>query len=267
MPGMNDIAGNPSVLFLTFDSLRYDVAVQTFQAGLTPHLALWIPDGWEERHTPGTFTFAAHQAFFAGFLPTPARPGRHERLFAARFEGSETTTANTFVFDTPDIVSGFRACGYRTACIGGVGFFNKKTPLGQVLPSLFEESYWEPGFGVTDPHSAGNQFAFAARWLEQLAAGERFFLFINVSAIHQPNYFYEPGSTTDSLTTHAAALRYVDSQLPLLADALRARGDTFTILCADHGTAYGEEGYRGHRLSHPSVLTVPYAQVLLKKRA
>ncbi len=35
------------------------------------------------------------------------------------------------------------------------------------------------------------------------------------------------------------------------------------ILCSDHGTAYGEDGYHGHRLGHPVVWTVPYAEFLL----
>ena len=61
----------------------------------------------------GTFTYAAHHAFFAGFLPTPTSPGPHPRLFAARFAGSETTTDQTAVFDAPDIVTGLSQRGYR----------------------------------------------------------------------------------------------------------------------------------------------------------
>lgn len=262
---MNDIIGTHNVLFLTLDTLRYDVATYCLDQGLTPNLASLIPEGWEERHSPATFTFAAHQAFFAGFLPTPARPGRHERLFAARFEGSETTTSNTCVFDGSNILTGFCDKGYRTICIGGVGFFNKRSPLGNVLPSMFEESYWEPEFGVTNPHSTQAQFRFAIRRIHQLGADEKFFLFINISAIHQPNCFYQPGAKKDSLETHQAALQYVDSQLPPLMEALQQHGDTFCILCSDHGTAYGEDGYQGHRLSHPTVLTVPYAQIILRK--
>ena len=34
-------------------------------------------------------------------------------------------------------------------------------------------------------------------------------------------------------------------------------------MCSDHGTAYGEDGYWGHRLSHPVVWTVPYAEFAL----
>jgi hypothetical protein len=201
---------------------------------------------------------------FAGFLPTPAKPGRHPRLFALRFEGSETTAETTCVLDAPDIVSGLRGRGYRTACIGGVGFFNKKNALGRVLPGLFDESHWSAATSVRDPDSTKNQVALALRILGDLPPTQRVFLFVNVSALHQPNHFYLPGATGDSKETHAAALEYVDRELPPLFDALRKRGGAFCILCSDHGTAYGEDGYRGHRLAHPAVWNVPYAQFLLE---
>ena len=124
-------------------TLRYDVAMHALRAGKTPNLARLLPGGtWEERHSPGNFTFAAHQAFFAGFLPTPARPGKHSRLFAVSFPGSETTVDETCVLDAPDIVTGLAARGYHTVCIGGVGFFNRLSLLGSVLPALFAESHW-----------------------------------------------------------------------------------------------------------------------------
>src|SRR5262245_61719826 len=107
MLDVNRVVGTHDILFVTFDPQRYDVACNALAAGATPNLARLLPGGaWERRHSPGSFTFAAHQAFFAGFLPTPARPGRHQRLFAARFPGSATTGGGTCVFDTPDIVTG-----------------------------------------------------------------------------------------------------------------------------------------------------------------
>src|SRR5437867_2308055 len=134
MRDMNRLIGTHDVLLVTLDTLRYDVACTCLREGLTPNLGRVLPaSGWEERHSPGTFTFAAHQAFFAGFLPTPARPGKHPRLFAVRFPGSETTVRETFVLDAPDIVTGLARRGYHTLCIGGVGFFNPVSPLGKVL--------------------------------------------------------------------------------------------------------------------------------------
>lgn len=251
------------IVLMTLDTLRYDVAQAAWADGTLPHLSEWLsPNGWEKRHTPGSFTYAAHQAFFAGFLPTPAHHPKAPRLFATRFAGSETSTADTYVLDAPTIVEGLAQQGYRTICIGGVGFFNQQTPLSRVLPSYFEEAYWEPRFGVTDPDSTQHQFEKAAACLAERETPT--FLFINVSALHQPNCFYLDNATSDTLESHAAALRYVDGQLPILKQALAARArPCLVICCADHGTTYGEAGYTGHRLAHPAVWEVPYFDVLL----
>lgn len=261
------LIGSHDVLLMTLDTLRYDVARDMLAQGRIPNLAAFLPDtGWEARHTSGSFTYAAHHAFFAGFLPMPITPGRHPRLFAARFAGSETTTEETCVFDTPDIVAGFASQGYHTVCIGGVGFFNKATPLGSVLPGLFAESHWSPELGVTDPRSTEKQVRLAINILESLPTERRVFLFVNISALHQPNRFYLPGAEEDSIESHAAALSYVDSQLPPLFAALRRRSPTLAIVCSDHGTAYGEDGYVGHRVGHEVVWTVPYAEFVLKEK-
>jgi hypothetical protein len=263
---MNAVVGSHDLLLLTLDTLRYDVAEELAAQGRTPCLSALLPGGrWEQRHSPASFTYAAHHAFFAGFLPTPAAPGLHPRRFAMRFEGSETTAPGTCVLDAPDLVTGLAARGYHTVCIGGVGFFNKRNPLGNVLPGLFAESHWSPELGVREPRSTEYQVALAVRRLDALPRERRVFLFLNVSALHQPNRHYLPGATQDSRASHAAALEYVDSQLPPLFAALRRRGPAFCIVCSDHGTAYGEDGYSGHRLGHPVVWTVPYADFTLNR--
>jgi hypothetical protein len=258
------IIGTHDVLLMTLDTLRYDVAARALAEGMTPNLARWLPSGaWERRHSPGSFTYAAHAAFFAGFLPTPDRPGKHPRLFAARFEGSETTAPETCVFDAPDIVSGLAGRGYYTLCIGGVGFFNKQTPLGNVLPGLFHESHWSPELGVTSPRSTEVQVRLACQRLGSIQWPKRMFVFLNVSALHQPNCIFAPPATEDSPATQAAALAYVDRCLPPLFDALQRRGPTLCLAMSDHGTAYGEDGYWGHRVGHPVVWNVPYAEFVL----
>ncbi|MFK7768152.1 MAG: STM4013/SEN3800 family hydrolase [Mariniblastus sp.] len=281
MINANEIVGSHDILFVTLDTLRLDVAQSAMGRGQTPNFEKVIPDGqWEHRHTPGNFTFAAHQAFFAGFLPTPADPKQlpHPRLFAAKFLGSETTTERTCVFEAPDMIEGLAGRGYHTICIGGVGFFNKLTPLGNVLPNRFAESHWSSTLGVTDRDSTRNQVDLAITRLEQLDPGKRVFLFINVSALHQPNCIYVDGATTDTPATQSAALTYVDSQLSRLFEAFRNRptvnpknetqaldssNQTLCILTSDHGTAYGEDGYHGHRVCHPVVWDVPYAEFVL----
>ena len=66
---MTEIVGSHDLALITLDTLRYDVAVEELAAGRTPNLARLVGT-WEQRHTPGSFTYAAHAAFFAGFLPT-----------------------------------------------------------------------------------------------------------------------------------------------------------------------------------------------------
>lgn len=262
LPDMNLVVGNQDIVFITLDTLRYDVAQRLYEAGQLPVLGRFLPsDGWEKRHTPASFTYAAHHAFFAGFLPTPARPGRHPRLFATAFRGSETTASHTCVFEEESLPAGFAAKGYHTICIGGVGFFNKLTKLGSVLPDMFMESHWSPALGVENRYSIDRQVALAMERMQAITG--RIFLFINVSAIHMPNRVYLPGCQADNLESHAAALRYVDGALAPLFAACAARAPTFAIVCSDHGCAYGEDGYRGHRLAHATVWDVPYAHFFI----
>lgn len=265
--------GTHDVLFLTLDTLRYDVAVRALEQGQTPNIARILPGGrWELRHTPSSFTYGAHQAFFAGFLPTPVQPRvrakrAHGRLFASRFAGSETITSRTIVFDTADIVTGFAAHDYRTICIGGTGFFNKRTPLGSVLPGLFQESWWHASLGVSSPDSAANQIACAVKRMRAQPVGKRLFTFINVSACHAPHRFYLPGADAESAATQAAALADFDLHLPSLIEAACARAPVLMIICSDHGVAFGEDDYWGHRIGHRTVWEVPYCEMILQEAA
>ena len=261
---MRAVVGTHDIVFITLDTLRLDVAQSLFERGELPVLARHLPaTGWEPRHTPGSFTYAAHHAFFAGFLPTPAHPGPHPRLFATAFRGSTTTTRRTCVFEQESIVAGLAARGYRTICIGGVGFFNKETALARVLPAMFSESHWNAGLGVTSRHSTQRQVDQAVARLD--AAPGRVFLFVNVSAIHAPNDFFLPpdADPRDVRAGHVVALRYVDGALAPLLDACARRHPTFAIVCSDHGTLLGEDGFDGHRVAHEHVWTVPYAHFFL----
>nr|WP_198679587.1 MULTISPECIES: STM4013/SEN3800 family hydrolase [Thermomonospora] len=262
---MNAVVGSHDLLLVTLDTLRYDVAERLLEEGRTPNLAAVLPGGrWERRHAPGSFTYASHAAMLAGFWPTPVSPGPHPRPFAATFPGSETTAEGTWVFDAPDLPTGLARAGYHTVCIGGVGFFNKLTPLGSVLPGLFAESHWEPAFGVTDPASLEHQIDRAAEVVARQPPDRRLFLLVNVSALHQPNWFHLPGATRehgDTPESHAAALEYVDRHIGRLLDLMRR--PCFVVVCSDHGTAYGEDGHTGHRIGHEVVWTVPYGEFVL----
>ena len=266
---MNLVVGTHNILFITLDTLRFDVAQNAFQQNQLKTLAKWLPDdGWQRRHTPANFTYAAHHAFFSGFLPTPCEADQQTpRLFASSFPGSETTGDSTCVFEEATIVEGLANRGYATHCIGGVGFFNKLTALGNVLPGLFQRSYWDVSLGVTDPDSAQNQVRLARDIIADNGTEQPLFLFMNVSALHQPNCHYLENATEDSIESQQAALAYVDRSLKPLFEMIECRSTElddsspspwFVIICSDHGTAYGENGRTGHRWNHPVIGEVPY---------
>ena len=80
------VSERADIVLITLDTLRFDIAQQLWSQDQIPNLSNYLGiDGWECRHTPASFTYAAHHAFFSGFLPTPASPGRHPRLYASRF--------------------------------------------------------------------------------------------------------------------------------------------------------------------------------------
>ncbi|MBN1801652.1 MAG: STM4013/SEN3800 family hydrolase [Candidatus Lokiarchaeota archaeon] len=252
------------ILFVTVDSLRYDVACNCLKKGTTPNLERLLPENqWEKRHTPGNYTLPAHLSFFSGFFPTPENRPKASRLFAVKFPQNDTVNSKTFVFDAPNIVKGFEKQGYHTICVGGVGFFNKSNYLGNILPSFFLESHWKPPLGTTSRTSTEKQIDVAIKSLTPLEPSKRAFLFMNVSATHRPSHIFLEGARRDSIETQEAALEYVDFHLQRLFEFMGKRAPTLVIICSDHGEAFGEDGYFGHRLSHPVVWDVPYAEFLL----
>ena len=134
-----------------------------------------------------------------------------------------------------------------------------------VLPGLFAERHWRPELGVTEHRSTQFQVEQVAQSLAALPTNKRCFTFVNVSALHQPNRHYLPGAAVDSKFTQLAALAYVDTQLTKLFQVVTQRAPCFVMIGSDHGTAYGENGYTGHRLAHSVVSTVPWAEFTLPK--
>lgn len=266
---MNRVVGSCDILFVCLDTLRYDVAVQEEALGGTPVLNRY--GSWEKRQASGTFTYPSHHAMFAGFFPCPfdaKSSDERERLFFSRFVGmSRKAPPNAYIFSGSTIVEGLARVGYATWCVGGVAFFDKRSDLGRVFPSYFQESYWKPAFSCRVKDSTKNQVDFLLEKISRADPGQPIFLYLNVDAIHSPNSFYlegAPPNKPDNLESHRAALRYADAQLGRLLDGWKAiRGESFVICCSDHGTCYGEDGCHSHGINHPAVCTVPYKHFFL----
>ncbi len=262
---MQEVVGSHDLLFVCLDTLRYDVAKAEETAQRTPVLNQYGP--WEKRQAPGNFTYPSHHAMFAGFLPLPDESKtmlERELLFFPRSVGlGQQVPAGAYGYDAPTFVQALAEEGYLTICIGGVSFFDKRSALGSVFPAMFTQSYWQPGFGCQVKDSTERQIRFALTRLARVPQTQRVMMYLNIDAIHYPNYFYLEDERQDNLRTHAAALRYVDGQLAALFEAFGRRGPTFVICCSDHGTCYGEDGRVFHGLNHPAVEAVPYKQFFL----
>ncbi|MFD6321985.1 STM4013/SEN3800 family hydrolase [Streptomyces sp. NPDC058442] len=253
------IDSGTNILFVTFDSLRHDVARTALAEGHTPRLAGYLPDGqWERRQTPGTFTLPAHMAFFSGFLPKLPQPEQPTRLWECRPPAFKTVPPETFVFDAPNLLEGLAMHGYRTVCVGGVTYFSQETPLGSVLPVMFHEAHWRPEFCSPAIESTRHQVDQALDIVDRAGSRTPLFLFVNVSATHVPHGHYL-GSSEDTTASQAAALAYADGHVGRLLDGLTSRGRWLVIMCADHGDAYGDDGYHGRGIAHPVVWNVPFA--------
>lgn len=266
---MNQVVGNCHIVFLCLDALRYDVAKEEEDKGTTPVLS--THGSWIKCQAPGNFTYPAHQTMFAGFFPCVSDAKNHRQriqlFFPENVGMGRKAPEGAYGFRQENFIKALEEEGYTTCCIGGVSFFDKRSGLGSVLPVYFQQSFWKPAFAPVVPESTENQVDFAVRWLSEQQDHSKIFLYMNISAIHYPNYFYlgqndgrlpVPAYGRDTRESHAAALRYVDSRLERLFAALKERGKTFVICCSDHGTCYGEDGCYSHGINHPMVNTVPY---------
>ena len=262
---MNKMVGEYDILFVCLDTLRYDVAYEEQENNNTPVLNRY--GKWLKCHAPGNYTFPSHTAMFVGSLPTLAEPiplFERERLFIPKdFSSSMATPKSAFLFEGSSFIEGLEKVGYETLCIGGVGFFNKRTEINRILPRMFKHSYWHPSFSCHIKESFENQLNFIEKKLDKYSSDQRIFMYVNIDSIHYPNSFYLEGEREDNVDTHAAALRYVDSHIDRLFDMFKKRGKTFVIACSDHGSCYGEDGYNFHCLSHEIVYTVPYKHFFL----
>lgn len=205
---------------------------------------------------------------FAGFLPCryeAKNVADRELLFFPSSIGlGKKAPKGAYGFQGRTVMEGLARDGYDTWCVGGVSFFDKRSDLGKVFPSYFQKSYWNPSFSCPVKDSTKNQVDFLLRKISKADPKQKIFLYLNVDAIHYPNYFYLEEASKDCIESHAAALRYVDGELGrLFREWKEQRGSAFVICCSDHGTCYGEDGCQFHGFNHPIVNTVPYKHFFL----
>ncbi len=251
-----------SVLFITLDSCRYDTFVDAAAPNIKAVGTLY------RAMAPGNFTYGSHAAMFVGFTPGVAhlaepfvnpKFAKIFKMVASGFPGKGTEHLS---LEGENIICGFKRKGYLTLGSGAVGWFDPATETGRHLSRDFDRFYY-PGNNV----SLEKQLA----WLsEELASPKDPVLaFLNIGETHVPYYFdgapWEPGTNPcipfgkendagECRRRQRACLEFVDEKLAPLLDAFRS---ATTLVCADHGDCWGENGLWEHGIHHEKVLEVP----------
>jgi hypothetical protein len=252
-----------SVLLITLDSCRYD----TFVEANAPNLKAVGP--LYRAMAPSHFTFGSHASMFAGFTPgvadgsgIPYANPKYARIFKLRVL-SPGLVKPYFELDGRNIVDGFRRLGFLALGSGAVGWFDPATPASELLVRDFEHFYYKgPSHGCIRSQ---------VEWLMgHLPSHRPVFLFLNVGETHVPYFFegapWDPsfnpcvpfaGETNDAAECRRRqrmCLEFVDREL---APLLGLFNQAATIVCADHGDCWGEDGLWEHGIAHEKVFEVP----------
>lgn len=260
-------------VLITLDSCRYDSLIKAS----TPHLDKLgkIYSAW----TPATYTLPAHISFFTGILPMvheelPYLNRFTKQLFkmhkaGASLGGEAGDKTLHLKASKKDMIQGMRNEGFYTVGSGAANWFDK-----EILVKNFHD------FKYVRAQSAEAQCNYVLEKLTSKAQDKRFFSFINFYETHTPYMHYgkdreeysmnardhmefppyEDSKKKNELgeTLHAAqiqAAEHLDSVLGKFFTLLPL--NTLVILTADHGEAFGEDGYWGHGVYHPLVMNVP----------
>jgi hypothetical protein len=253
---------NNSVLLITLDSCRYD----TLESATAPNIKNIGP--LHKAEAPGYFTYSSHQAIFMGFTPGIAKQAepflnpKYSKIFKLTNVSHPGKGYEFITLSGKNIIDGFKKEGFAAYGTAAMGWFDVNTETGKVLTEEFDDFYYTgTGHGLEDQ----------VNWIFQKIhkTDKPVFVFLNIGETHVPYYYqgaewdphYNPcvpfSDTNDADVCRYRQLKcveWVDSILTRLLDAFS--GST-TIICADHGDCWGEDGLWEHGFYHPKVIEVP----------
>lgn len=264
-------AGQANQILITLDSCRWD----TFVAADLPLLK---SSQFKKCWTHATFTFAAHQAFFAGKLPhsydseqffdTAASSRRRSQLQKQiwRLANPDSPKPALYTVDGRNLRDGFRRAGYTTIGSGAMNWFDPARPASGPMCADFDHFRFFQNPDTNDGRNAALQMQWAREQISRCRGP--YFLFLNLGETHHPyvaaghDLRADWGSAEDCAAAQRASLEYLDGCLANLFDGLE---NYLAVVCGDHGDCWGEDGLWGHGFYHPQVLSVP--MVVFDKRA
>jgi hypothetical protein len=253
-----------SILFITLDSCRYD----TFEASSAPNMK--AVGKVYRAMAPGNFTYGSHAAMFVGFtpgvaeMPEPFVNPKYAKIFKMDAGGFSGKSAAHVSCAGANVIDGLKRQGYLAIGTGAVGWFNPATQTSQALIRDFDKFFY-PG----NSYSLKVQLQWLEEQLHIVCGNQPVFTFLNVGETHVPYYhegapwdrrvnpcvpFSDRNDTEECRRRQLACVEYVDNMLAPLLDFF---SESTTVICADHGDCWGEDGLWEHGIHHQKVLEVP----------
>jgi len=269
-------AGAPNVILIMVDTLRADrLACYGYPTGRTPHIDRLASDGvrYAQAFSQASWTRPSVATILTGLYPSShgavhkadILPNRVDTLAEMMQRGGYHTVGmpnNANVAPVFNFQQGFDEFHYLSPAF----FFGADEPAAQLAAynilrlvrerflarSVDVHNYYQPAEVVTGE---------ARRWLGTRRPGDRpFFLFLHFMDPHDPYMVHpfngegyarvaNPNPAPEVAARYRALydgeVAYLDTQLGVLFDDLRARGlydGTLIVLTADHGEEFQEHG-------------------------
>ena len=238
------IAGRPSVLLVSIDTLRADhVGSYGYQAAATPVIDALAARGlrFEQAETVTPLTLPAHTSLLSGTFPS----FHGVRDNGSFYVGDEVTT----------LAEVMKAHGYRTGGFVGAYVLDHRWGIAQGFDHYYDDfdlSRFEMAAGIDAAQRPGSEVVdHALAWLAG-AGDQPFFAWVHLYDPHSPYVPPEPYRSRFPATLEGAydgEIAATDAQVGRLIDFLtssRRLANTVIVVVGDHGESLGEHGEQQH---------------------
>lgn len=239
-----------SVLLITLDTTRADrLTPYGAQEAETPHLASLAREGvlFEHAYAVTPVTLPSHATLLTGLEP-PRHGVRNNGIH--HLEESVVTLPERLA-----------EAGWRTAAFVSAAVLERRYGLAQGF-EVYDDDL--SGGGPRELRSMTERPASAtvdaARgWLDELAPGERFFLWVHLFDPHAP--YAPPPEWAERFpdAPYDGEIAFMDAEIGRLLSHPRLAAPLVTVAVGDHGEALGEHGEQTHgMLVYDSTMRVPF---------
>ncbi len=237
----------PSVLLVSLDTVRADhLGCYGHAAARTPNLDALAKRGvrFERAYAHTPYTLPSHATLLTGLYP-----GAH---------GVHVNFQGAIAAESTPIAESLAKLGYRTAAFVASGVLDRRFGLARGF-GLYDDLSGRPVSPSEQVERPGNEVADAAiAWLSKTDRVP-FFAWVHFYDAHDP--YAPPEGFRDLADPYDGEIAFVDAQVGRLLAALERAGrlaNTFVVVVADHGEAFGEHGEEGHGLLvYDSTMHVP----------